>query len=68
MPDRYDAILIGAGHNGLVTAALLSKAGMSVLVLEQRKVLGGAAATEELFPGFRVNSAEHRTCDGTLDW
>ncbi|MEE8583560.1 MAG: NAD(P)/FAD-dependent oxidoreductase [Acidobacteriota bacterium] len=56
MPDRYDAILIGAGHNGLVTAALLSKAGLSVLVLERRKVLGGAAATEELFPGFRVNS------------
>ena len=56
MPDHYDAILIGAGHNGLVTAALLARAGLSVLVLEQREVLGGAAATEEFFPGFRLNS------------
>ncbi len=56
MPEKYDAILIGAGHNGLVTAALLARAGLSVLVLEQRKSLGGAAATEEIFAGFRVNT------------
>ena len=51
-----DAIVIGAGHNGLVTAALLAKAGFKTLVLEQRDVLGGAAATEEVFPGFKINT------------
>ncbi len=51
-----DAIIIGAGHNGLVTAALLAKAGVKTLVLEQRDVLGGAAATEEVFPGFKFNT------------
>jgi phytoene dehydrogenase-like protein len=56
MTEKYDAIIIGAGHNGLVTAALLSKAGFKTLVLEQRAVLGGAAATEEVFPGFRMNT------------
>ncbi|MCA9932992.1 MAG: NAD(P)/FAD-dependent oxidoreductase [Ardenticatenaceae bacterium] len=52
----YDAIIIGGGHNGLVTAVTLAKAGHSVLVLEQRDVLGGAAATEEVFPGGKVNT------------
>ncbi len=51
----YDALIIGAGHNGLVTAAYLAKAGYKVLVLEQRDQLGGAAATAEIFPGCRVN-------------
>ena len=51
-----DAIVIGAGHNGLVTTALLAKAGFKTLVLEQRDVLGGAAATEEIFPGYKINS------------
>jgi phytoene dehydrogenase-like protein len=51
-----DAIIIGAGHNGLVTAAMLAKAGFKTLVLEQRDVLGGAAATEEVFPGFKINT------------
>jgi phytoene dehydrogenase-like protein len=57
-PDRdaYDAILIGAGHNGLVAAAYLSKAGYKILVLERRPVLGGAAASEELIPGYRIDS------------
>ena len=57
-PDRdsYDAILIGAGHNGLVAAAYLAKAGFKVLVLERRPLLGGAAASEELIPGFRADS------------
>jgi phytoene dehydrogenase-like protein len=57
-PDRdsYDAILIGAGHNGLVAAAYLAKAGMKVLVLERRPVIGGAATSEELLPGFKVDS------------
>ena len=47
---KYDAIIIGGGHNGLVTAAYLARAGKKVLVLERRHVLGGAAVTEEIFP------------------
>jgi phytoene dehydrogenase-like protein len=52
---RYDAIIIGGGHNGLVCAAYLARAGRRVLVLERRHVLGGAAVTEEVFPGFRFS-------------
>jgi phytoene dehydrogenase-like protein len=55
----YDAIIIGAGHNGLVTAAYLARAGQRVLVVEQRPVLGGSAATEALLPGYQVNSGAH---------
>jgi len=55
----HDAIIIGAGHNGLVTAAYLAKAGRRVLVLERREALGGAAATEEIFPGFKFNTGAH---------
>lgn len=51
-----DAIVIGGGHNGLVTAGLLAKAGRRVVVLERREVLGGAAATEEIWPGYRVDT------------
>ena len=54
---RYDAVIVGAGHNALVTAALLARKGRRVLVLERREVLGGAAATEEIFPGCSVNVA-----------
>jgi phytoene dehydrogenase-like protein len=54
--EQYDAIVIGGGHNGLVAAAYLAKAGQKVLVLEQRDVLGGAAATEAVWPGFRVDT------------
>ncbi len=53
---NYDAIIIGAGHNGLVTAGYLAKAGRKVLVLERRTIVGGAAVTEEIFPGFKVSS------------
>lgn len=56
MKKRYDAIIIGGGHNGLTAAAYLAKAGKKVLVLEQRPCLGGAAATEELWPDFHVNT------------
>ncbi|NNE08234.1 MAG: NAD(P)/FAD-dependent oxidoreductase, partial [Gemmatimonadetes bacterium] len=52
MAERYDAIVIGGGHNGLTCAAYLAKAGRKVLVLEKRHVLGGAAASEEIYPGF----------------
>ena len=57
--DRYDCVVIGGGHNGLVTAAYLAKSGKSVCVLERRKVLGGCAVTEELWPGFRVSTAAY---------
>ena len=52
MTKKYDAIIIGGGHNGLACAAYLAKAGRDVLVLERRHVLGGAAVSEEVFPGF----------------
>ncbi|MGE3268980.1 MAG: phytoene desaturase family protein, partial [Chloroflexota bacterium] len=54
-----DAVIIGGGHNGLVAAAYLAKAGLDVLVLERRDVLGGAAVTEELWPGYRVSTAAY---------
>ncbi|HEX9144337.1 MAG TPA: NAD(P)/FAD-dependent oxidoreductase [Candidatus Binatia bacterium] len=52
---QFDAIIIGGGHNGLACAAYLAKAGKKVLVLEQRHVLGGAAVTEEIYPGFKYS-------------
>src|SRR5436305_6174957 len=59
MATTYDAIIIGAGHNGLVTAAYLARAGYRVLVLERRDVLGGCCITEELWPGFKVSTAAY---------
>jgi phytoene dehydrogenase-like protein len=55
VPKAYDAIVIGAGHNGLTAAAYLARAGRSVLVVERRHVVGGAAVTEEIFPGFKFS-------------
>ncbi len=55
----YDAIVIGGGHNGLACAAYLARSGMDVLVLERRGVLGGAAVTEEPWPGYRISSAAY---------
>src|SRR5213082_2131700 len=52
---KYDAVVIGGGHNGLTAAAYLARAGRKTLVLERRHVLGGAAVTEEVFPGFRFS-------------
>jgi phytoene dehydrogenase-like protein len=51
--NRFDAIVIGAGHNGLIAAAYLQRAGRKVCVLERREVVGGASITEEIFPGYR---------------
>src|SRR5687767_6708894 len=59
MASRYDAIIIGAGHNGLVTAAYLARAGRKVLVLERREVIGGCVVTEELWSGFKVSTASY---------
>src|SRR5579862_762476 len=52
---KYDAIVIGGGHDGLTAAAYLARAGLKTVVLERRHVLGGAAVTEEVFPGFRFS-------------
>ncbi|PWT92180.1 MAG: amine oxidase [Blastocatellia bacterium] len=55
----YDIIIIGGGHNGLVTACYLAKAGLKTLVLERRDVVGGQAVTEEIHPGFRCSTVAH---------
>ncbi len=57
--QTYDAIIVGAGHNGLVTAGYLARAGWKVLVLERRAVVGGACVTEELFPGYKISTASY---------
>jgi phytoene dehydrogenase-like protein len=59
MKPAYDAVIIGGGHNGLVCGAYLARAGKKVLVLERRALVGGAAVTEELWPGFHVSTAAY---------
>lgn len=59
MPATYDAIIIGGGHNGLVTACYLARAKWKVLVLERRYLVGGACVTEEVFPGYKVSTAAY---------
>jgi phytoene dehydrogenase-like protein len=57
--NRYDVIIVGGGHNGLVTAAYLAGAGRRVVVLERREFVGGCSVTEEIWPGFRVSTAAY---------
>ncbi|MBV1690942.1 NAD(P)/FAD-dependent oxidoreductase [Novosphingobium sp. G106] len=59
MTERYDALIVGGGHNGLVCAFYLARAGLKVRVLERRAVVGGAAVTEEFAPGFRNSTASY---------
>ncbi len=55
VPQRYDAVVIGGGHNGLISGAYLARGGLRTLVLERREMLGGATLTQEVFPGFRFS-------------
>ena len=57
--SRYDAIVVGAGHNGLIAAGYLAKAGKKVLVLERRSIIGGATVTEEWFPGYHLSTCSY---------
>ena len=56
---NYDAIIIGAGHNGLVAGAYLARAGKKILLLERRSILGGIAVTEEIFPDYKIPTWAH---------
>ncbi len=58
---KYDSVIIGGGHNGLVAAAYLARGGRKVLVLERRELVGGCAVTEEIWPGYRVSTAAYLT-------
>ena len=57
--SKVDAIVIGGGHNGLIAAGYLAKAGLKVTVLEKRSIVGGACVTEEIAPGFRVSRTSY---------
>ena len=59
MAQAYDAVIVGGGHNGLVTAFYLARAGRKVLVLERREMVGGCAVTESIWPGYRVSTASY---------
>lgn len=59
MNEKYDAIIVGGGHNGLTAAGYLARAGLKTLVLERRHVVGGAAVTEEIHPGYRISTVSY---------
>lgn len=56
---KWDALVIGAGHNGLIAATYLARGGLTVAVLERRHVIGGAAVTEEIIPGFKFSRCSY---------
>ena len=56
---KYDVVIVGAGHNGLVCGAYLARAGLTVCVVERRPLVGGACTTEEVWPGYKVSTAAH---------
>src|SRR5258706_4162472 len=57
--QRWDVIIVGAGHNGLTAGAMLARAGLETLVLERRHVIGGACVTEEIAPGCRASTTSY---------
>src|SRR4051794_24759963 len=57
--NQFDAIIIGAGHNGLVAAAYLQRSGVNTLVLEARSIVGGSCVTEEVFPRYKVSTTSY---------
>src|SRR6266849_3826327 len=59
MSELFDALIIGGGHNGLVAAGYLARAGLKVIVLERRPVVGGASVTEEVWPGYKVSTLSY---------
>ena len=59
MNQNYDAIIVGGGHNGLTAAGYLARAGLKTVVLERRDVVGGAAVTEEIHPGYRISTVSY---------
>src|SRR5580658_233971 len=59
--SKFDVVIVGGGHNGLVAAAYLARAGRRTLVLERRELLGGCAVTEEVWPGYRVSTGAYLT-------
>ncbi|MEE9218920.1 MAG: NAD(P)/FAD-dependent oxidoreductase [Acidobacteriota bacterium] len=59
MAEKFDAIIVGGGHNGLVTACYLATGGVRTLVLERRHIVGGACVTEEVFPGYKISTASY---------
>ena len=56
---KFDCVVIGAGHNGLIAAAYLARAGKKVAILERRQVIGGCSVTEALWPGYKVSTASY---------
>ena len=56
---KYDVVIVGAGHNGLIAGTYLAKKGKKVAVVEKRHCIGGAAVTEELYPGFKFSRASY---------